>query len=54
MTATQLTAAAPAPDVHAVAQAVDERYNHLRTLQTDFTEITGGREWNVLNGEHFG
>jgi outer membrane lipoprotein carrier protein len=25
-------------DVHSVAQAVDEHYNHLRTLQADFTE----------------
>jgi outer membrane lipoprotein carrier protein len=33
---------APAPDVHAIAQAVDERYNHLHTLQTDFTEIYRG------------
>ena len=30
------------PDVHAIAQAVDERYNHLHTLQTDFTEIYRG------------
>ena len=35
-------AASPAPDVHAIAQAVDERYNHLHTLQTDFTEIYRG------------
>jgi outer membrane lipoprotein carrier protein len=40
--ATTFAAAAPAPDVHAIAQAVDERYNHLRTLQTDFTEIYRG------------
>jgi len=31
-----------APDVHSIAQAVDERYNHLHTLQTDFTEIYRG------------
>ena len=31
-------AAAPASDVHALAQAVDSHYNHLRTLQTEFTE----------------
>ncbi len=37
-----MAAASPAPDVHAIAQAVDERYNHLRTLQTDFTEIYRG------------
>ena len=40
--ATAIATAAPAPDVHAIAQAVDERYNHLRTLQTDFTEIYRG------------
>jgi outer membrane lipoprotein carrier protein len=36
-----LTGAA-APDVHAIAQAVDERYNHLRSLQAEFTEIYRG------------
>jgi outer membrane lipoprotein carrier protein len=40
--ATAVAAANPSPDPHAVAQAVDERYNHLRTLQTDFTEIYRG------------
>jgi outer membrane lipoprotein carrier protein len=30
------------PDVHAIAQAVDNRYNHLRTLQAEFTEIYRG------------
>jgi outer membrane lipoprotein carrier protein len=40
--ATAALAVAPAPDVHAIAQRVDERYNHLRTLQTDFTEIYRG------------
>ncbi len=40
--ATALAAATPAPDVHAIAQAVDERYNHLHTLQADFTEIYRG------------
>jgi outer membrane lipoprotein carrier protein len=40
--ATAFATAAPAPDVHAVAQAVDERYNHLRSLQADFTEIYRG------------
>jgi outer membrane lipoprotein carrier protein len=40
--ATALAAAAPAPDVHAIAQAVDERYNHLHTLQAEFTEIYRG------------
>ena len=32
----------PAPDVHVIAQAVDERYNHLRSLQAEFTEIYRG------------
>jgi outer membrane lipoprotein carrier protein len=40
--ATALSAASPAPDVHAIAQAVDERYNHLHTLQAEFTEIYRG------------
>jgi outer membrane lipoprotein carrier protein len=40
--ASAIAAAAPPPDVHAIAQAVDERYNHLRTLQADFTEIYRG------------
>ena len=35
-------AANPGPDVHAVAQAVDDRYNHLRTLQAEFTETYEG------------
>jgi len=40
--AVTLAAASPAPDVHAVAQAVDERYNHLRSLQAEFTETYRG------------
>jgi outer membrane lipoprotein carrier protein len=40
--ATALAAASPAPDVHAIAQAVDERYNHFHSLQADFTEIYRG------------
>jgi len=41
--ATAISAAAPpAPDVHAIAQAVDERYNHLHSLQAEFTEIYRG------------
>ena len=40
--AVAIAAASPAPDVHAIAQAVDERYNHLRSLQADFTEIYRG------------
>jgi len=39
---TAVAAASPAPDAHAIAQAVDERYNHLRTLQAEFTEIYRG------------
>ena len=39
---TAIATASPAPDVHAVAQAVDERYNHLRSLQAEFTEIYRG------------
>jgi outer membrane lipoprotein carrier protein len=40
--ATAISSASAAPDVHAVAQAVDERYNHLRSLQAEFTEIYRG------------
>jgi outer membrane lipoprotein carrier protein len=40
--ATAIAAAAPTPDVHAIAQAVDERYNHLHSLQANFTEIYRG------------
>ena len=40
--ATAVATASPAPDVHVIAQAVDERYNHLRSLQADFTEIYRG------------
>ncbi len=35
-------AANPGSDVHAIAQAVDNHYNHLRTLQTEFTESYRG------------
>jgi outer membrane lipoprotein carrier protein len=34
--------ASGAPDVHAIAQRVDERYNRLRTLQAEFTETYRG------------
>jgi outer membrane lipoprotein carrier protein len=34
--------AATLPDVHAVAKAVDDHYNHLRSLQAEFTEIFRG------------
>ena len=30
------------PDVHTIAQAVDDRYNHLRTLQAEFIETYEG------------
>jgi len=36
------TAAAATPDVHDIAQKVNERYNHLHTLRADFTEIYTG------------
>jgi outer membrane lipoprotein carrier protein len=36
------TAAAEARDVHAIAQAVDNHYNHLRSLEAEFTEIYRG------------
>jgi outer membrane lipoprotein carrier protein len=37
-----LRAAELRPDVKATAQAVDEHYNHLRTLQAEFIEIYQG------------
>jgi outer membrane lipoprotein carrier protein len=40
--AAAIASATPAPDVHAIGQAVDERYNHLRSLQAEFTEIYRG------------
>jgi outer membrane lipoprotein carrier protein len=40
--ATAIASASPAPDVHAIAQAVDERYNHFHSLQAEFTEIYRG------------
>jgi outer membrane lipoprotein carrier protein len=33
-----LSGGAAAEDVHSIAAAVDEHYNHLRTLQAEFTE----------------
>ena len=30
------------PDVSSIARAVDQHYNHLQTLQADFTEIYQG------------
>ena len=35
-------APAATPDLHAIAQAVDEHYNHLRSLQAEFTETYKG------------
>src|SRR5271166_6989583 len=40
--AVSIATAAPVADVHALADAVDARYNHLHTLQADFTEIYSG------------
>src|SRR5580698_3086506 len=46
MAAFLLTLALPAlvwgEDLHAIAQAVDEHYNHLRTLEAEFQEIYQG------------
>ena len=36
------TAAVSTPSIHSIASAVDHRYNHLQTLQADFTEIYRG------------
>jgi outer membrane lipoprotein carrier protein len=33
-----LSVGARGEDIHSIAQAVDEHYNHLRTLQAEFTE----------------
>ena len=37
-----LSAGAVAEDVHSIAQAVDEHYSHLRSLQAEFTEVYRG------------
>ena len=37
-----MASANPAPNVHAIAQFVDDRYNHLHTLQAEFTETYRG------------
>ena len=37
-----LSIAARGQEIHQTAHAVDEHYNHLRSLQTDFTEIYRG------------
>ena len=40
--ATAISATSSAADVHTIAQAVDSHYNHLRTLQAEFTETYRG------------
>jgi outer membrane lipoprotein carrier protein len=42
LTASSIAMAASPPDVHSIAQAVDEHYNHLKTLQAAFTETYRG------------
>jgi outer membrane lipoprotein carrier protein len=42
LTLLRAAAANPQLDVHAIAQAVDNRYNHLQTLQAEFTETYQG------------
>jgi outer membrane lipoprotein carrier protein len=37
-----LSVTAAAQDIHQLARAVDDHYNHLRSLQADFTEIYRG------------
>jgi outer membrane lipoprotein carrier protein len=37
-----LPAFAASEDVHSIAQGVDEHYNHLRSLQAEFTEVYRG------------
>jgi outer membrane lipoprotein carrier protein len=40
--AIRLDAASPPPNASAISHAVDEHYNHLRTLQAEFTEVYHG------------
>jgi len=42
LTAALLATASPAPDVKTLAAAVDEHYNHLHSLQAQFTELYRG------------
>jgi outer membrane lipoprotein carrier protein len=42
MMAIALPACAAAEDIHSTAAAVDEHYNHLRSLQAEFTEVYRG------------
>ena len=37
-----LAASAIGEDVHAIAQGVDEHYNHLQSLEAEFTEVYRG------------
>jgi outer membrane lipoprotein carrier protein len=39
---TTILSRADTQNVHAIAQAVDDHYNHIHTLQTDFTETYRG------------
>jgi outer membrane lipoprotein carrier protein len=54
LTATLFAAASPTVDVHALAAAVDVHYNHLRSLQAEFTELYqrigngANREWDAV------
>ena len=40
--AAAVTTAAPMPDVHALAQGVDKRYDRMRTLRAEFSETYRG------------
>ncbi len=40
--ATTLATASPAANVHSLASAVDNHYNHLRSLECEFTETYSG------------
>lgn len=40
--ASAICPAAVGPDVHALASAIDSHYNHLRSLQAEFTELYHG------------
>jgi outer membrane lipoprotein carrier protein len=40
--APSISLGSPSADVHTIAQNVDNRYNHIRTLQAEFTEVYRG------------
>jgi outer membrane lipoprotein carrier protein len=42
MLMTAILAAAAVEDIHSIAASVDEHYNHLRSLQAEFTEVYRG------------